>query len=124
MLANPVRKTASVSEGPTVPEQLDLYRLLVFNTVVDEGTMSRASERLFITQPAISAHIKALETTMGVPLFDRIGRRSVVNSAGLVLYEKAEQLFEVADDLRASMENLRGAAVGRLRLGAPCCPQR
>jgi DNA-binding transcriptional LysR family regulator len=80
--------------------------------------MSRASERLYITQPAISAHIKTLESGLGISLFERVGRRSVVNSAGQVLYEKAERVFEAVDDLKAAMENVRGSPTGRLRLGA------
>ena len=67
---------------------------------------------------AISAHIKTLESGLGISLFERVGRRSVVNSAGQVLYEKAERVFEAVDDLKAAMENLRGSHTGRLRLGA------
>ncbi len=118
MQANRLRRTAGTGEKPNPVEQLDLYRLVVFHTVVNEGTMSRASERLFITQPAISAHIKALESGLGVSLFNRVGRRSVVNSAGRLLYAKAEQLLSVADDLKSEMEDLRGIAIGRLNLGA------
>ena len=98
--------------------QLDLYRLVVFYTLVNEGTMSKASERLFISQPAISAHIKALEKGLGVSLFSRVGRRSVVSLAGQVLCGKAERLFSVADELKAAMEDLRGVSTGRLGLGA------
>ena len=87
-------------------ERLDLLLLLVFNTFVKESTMSRAGERLFITQPAESAHIKAVEQDLGVRLFERVGRRPVVNLAGLVLYEKAQLLLAVADDLKAAMSEL------------------
>ena len=104
--------------GRHLADQLSIHRLAVFHTLVDEGTMSKASGRLFMTQPAISAHIKALERGLGVSLFDRVGRRSVVNVAGRVLYRKAEQLFSAADDLRAAMEELKGAHLGRLSLGA------
>ncbi len=97
--------------------ELDLHRLNVFYTVVNEGTLSKAGERLFMSQPAISAHIKALEQQLGVRLFDRIGRRSVVNKAGELLYKKAEELFTVADDLKACMEDLRGVSNGRLTIG-------
>ncbi len=98
--------------------ELDLHRLNVFYTVVNEGTLSKAGERLFMSQPAISAHIKALEQQLGLQLFDRVGRRSVVNRAGEALYKKAEQLFSVADELRAEMENMRGISSGRLSIGA------
>jgi DNA-binding transcriptional LysR family regulator len=72
--------------------------------------------RLF-ARVAMSAHIKALESELGVPLFDRVGRNSVVNHAGQVLYQKAERLFSVADELKAAMNDLRGASMGRLSLG-------
>ena len=101
------RQTSARENGTQLSaDRLDLFRLLVFNTVVNEGTMSRAGERLFITQPAVSAHIKALEQELGVRLFDRVGRRSVVNPAGRVLYEKAQRLLTVAEDLKAAMSEL------------------
>jgi DNA-binding transcriptional LysR family regulator len=98
--------------------EVDLHRLAVFYTVVNEGTLSKAGKRLFMSQPAISAHIKALEQQLGMPLFDRVGRRSVVNKAGETLYKKAEELFSVADDLKTEMENLKGKCTGRLKVGA------
>ena len=98
--------------------ELDLHRLAVFYTVVNEGTLSKAGDSLYMSQPAISAHIKALEQQLGISLFYRVGRRSVVNKAGEVLYRKAEQLFSVADELKAEMDDLRGMSIGRLNLGA------
>ena len=109
---------APARERPNVPDPPNIFRLMVFHTLVDEGTMSKVSERLFITQPAISAHIKALESGLGVALFDRVGRRSVVNAAGQVLYEKSERLFSAADELKTAMEDMRGTWVGRPSLGA------
>ena len=107
----------------------DLNRLAVFYTLVNQGTMSKASQQLFITQPAISAHIKALEQRLGVALFDRAGRGSVVSSADRVLYEKAEHLFSVADELQATMEDLRGTNgegldLARATCGSTICPAR
>lgn len=96
---------------------LDMHRLVVFYTVVNEGTLSKAGDKLFMSQPAISAHIKALEGQLGMPLFYRVGRRSVVNKAGEVLYKKAEELFNVAEDLKTEMDNLKGMSIGRLALG-------
>jgi len=118
MQASRLRKPLSTVERSINVDQLDLYRLLVFHTVVNEGTMAKASERLYITQPAISAHIKALEDGLGVALFNKVGRKSVVNGAGEVLYDKAQELLSVADDLRSTMEKLRGITTGRLVLGA------
>ena len=98
--------------------EVDLHRLAVFCSVVDEGSLSKASEHLFMSQPAISAHIKALELLLGLSLFNRDGRRSVVNRAGEALYTKSRELFLVADELKVEIDNLRGIRMGRLTLGA------
>ena len=97
--------------------ELDMHRLMVFYTVVNEGTLSKAGDRLFMSQPAISAHIKALEQQLGMALFYRVGRRSVVNKAGDLLYKMTEKLFSVAEELKAEMENLKGVSGGRVNLG-------
>ena len=95
----------------------DLHRLAVFCAVVDEGSLSRASKRLYMSQPAISAHIKSLEQQLGLALFHRVGRRSVVSKAGEVLYHKTAELFVIADELRTVMANLKGTDYGRLHVG-------
>lgn len=100
------------------PLDLDLHRLAVFCAVVQEGSLSKASRKLYISQPAVSGHIRALERQLGLPLFDRVGRRAVVNEAGRALYRKAEALFAVAEEIRATMDQLRGASMGRLALAA------
>jgi DNA-binding transcriptional LysR family regulator len=50
---------------------LDLYKLQIFTTVAQEGSFSRAAEQLYMTQSAVSQHIKELETSLGVTLFER-----------------------------------------------------
>ena len=113
-----LRLTYTHSREVFIMFELDLHRLAVFYTVVNEGTLSKAGDSLYMSQPAISAHIKALEQQLGISLFYRVGRRSVVNKAGEVLYRKAEQLFSVADELKAEMDDMRGMSIGRLNLGA------
>ena len=95
----------------------DLHRLAVFSAVVDEGSLSKASKKLYMSQPAISAHIKSLEQQLALTLFHRVGRRSVVSKAGEVLYHKAAELFVIADELRTVMANLKGTDYGRLHVG-------
>lgn len=67
------------------------YRILTFITVVQEGTLLKASEKLGLTQPAVSQQIKSLEEYYGVFLFDRIGRRLVLNDAGQILMKASEE---------------------------------
>ena len=95
----------------------DLHRLSVFCAVVDEGSLSRASRRLFMSQPAISAHIKSLQQQLGLTLFHRVGRRSVVSKAGEVLYQTAGDLLAQADELSTVMSSLKGSDQGRLHVG-------
>ena len=112
------QRTSTPGRSQPFAGHLDLNRLGVFTTLVDAGTMSKASDRLFLTQPAVSAHIKALEAALGVTLFNRVGRGLAVSSAGRALYNKAQQLFSVADELMSEMEDLRGVRNGTLKLGS------
>ncbi len=52
---------------------MELYQLKTFATVAEEGHLTRAAERLHLSQPAVSGHIKALERTLDVRLFERVG---------------------------------------------------
>src|SRR6202022_884032 len=61
---------------------MELARLRVFQAVADEGSFSRAARALFLSQPGITQHIHALEAELGVPLFDRLGRRTSLPPAG------------------------------------------
>jgi DNA-binding transcriptional LysR family regulator len=67
------------------------YKIRTFMAVVEEGTLFKASEKLGLTQPAVSQHLKALEEHYGVSLFDRIGRRLVLNDAGRMLMKASEE---------------------------------
>ena len=95
----------------------DLHRLAVFCAVVDEGSLAQASRRLFMSQPAISAHIKSLQQQLGLTLFHRVGRRSVVSKAGEVLYQTAGDLLAQADELRTVMSGLKESDLGRIQVG-------
>jgi DNA-binding transcriptional LysR family regulator len=61
---------------------MELYQLRSFAAVAELGHLTRASERLHISQPAVSAQIKALEDELGVALFERVSSGMVLTSAG------------------------------------------
>lgn len=67
---------------------MDLSNLVYFKTVVEAGSMSKAAQELFISQPALSTSISKLEAEVGVKLFDRSRRRITLNRAGEEYYEK------------------------------------
>lgn len=96
---------------------IDLKSLEVFHWVVKLGGFGRAAERLYMTQPAISARIAQIEARYGVRLLDRGARRALVPTAkGLALFAHAEQMLALQAEMLAS---LTGAAeiAGPLRLG-------
>src|SRR6478609_6579979 len=93
-----------------------LRQLSIFTAVADRMSFSRAAEDLHLTQPAISAQIKALEGHAGLPLFERIGRRLQLTAAGdeLVTYaRRIAALFREADD---AMSQLKGGGRGKLNV--------
>jgi DNA-binding transcriptional LysR family regulator len=95
---------------------MDITALQVFLAVADTGSFSRAAERVFLTQPAISKRIAALEAHLGTRLFDRIGRTIQLTPAGQELRARAGKLLREMDDLRRSLGNLAGEVSGELRL--------
>ncbi|MGE3819190.1 MAG: transcriptional activator NhaR [Isosphaeraceae bacterium] len=95
-------------------EWLNYHHLLYFWTVVREGSIARACERLHLAQPTVSAQIQALEKSFGSPLFDRVGRRLVLTETGQVVYRYADEIFTLGRELT---DALKGRPTGRpLRL--------
>ncbi|MGC4080902.1 MAG: LysR family transcriptional regulator [Vicinamibacterales bacterium] len=91
-------------------EWLNYHHLLYFWTVVREGGVSRAAEKLRLAQPTVSAQVKLLEDTLGQQLFDRQGRRLVLTDTGRLVYRYADEIFGIGREL---MEALKGRNPGR-----------
>ena len=96
---------------------MDLYHLRTFVTVAEEGNLTRAAERLFTSQPAISAHIKSLERELDVVLFRRTPKGMQLTPAGRILRDKANRVLSAAGDLVAEAKGMRGKVVGVSRIG-------
>jgi DNA-binding transcriptional LysR family regulator len=97
---------------------VDLSQLEVFLTVAHEGRFSRAAEKLFRTQSAVSQTIRKLEEELGEPLFDRSSREGVLTDAGRVLKEYAEQLLNLRNNAREALVELREMHKGKLEIAA------
>ncbi len=95
---------------------MDIAALEVFLAVAETGSFSRAGERVFLTQPAISKRIAALETELGARLFDRIGRRIHLTEAGRALLARAHGLLRELADVKRSIANLAGTVMGELSM--------
>src|SRR5687767_408544 len=94
----------------TPMEWLNYHHLLYFWTVVREGGISKAAEKLRLSQPTISAQIRQLEESLGERLFQRQGRNLVPTDVGRLVYRYADEIFGIGREL---METLRGRPAGR-----------
>lgn len=94
---------------------MELKNLRTFQTVVDQKNYQRAAEQLGYTQSTITVHIQQLEEELGVPLFERVGRRMVLTEAGARILPQARELLAAADRL-AECGRENGAPSGTLRV--------
>src|SRR6266566_2210274 len=97
---------------------MDLAQLEVFLTVAREGRFSRAAEKLFRTQSAVSQTIHKLEEELGEPLLDRSSRDGLLTDAGRVLQEYAERLLNLRSDAQEALVELRELHKGKLAVAA------
>jgi DNA-binding transcriptional LysR family regulator len=97
---------------------LENSRLTVFRSVAENLSFRKAAEDLFLTQPAVSFQIKALEEELGVRLFDRTGRRPRLTAAGSLLFDYARRSSELLEQAGYNIAALGGDSTGRLVLGA------
>jgi DNA-binding transcriptional LysR family regulator len=93
-------------------------RLRHFLHVVESGTFTAAARRAHLSQPALSASIKALEVDLGARLFQRGRSGATTTDAGLALLPHARRSLAAADDGRRAVEEIAGLHVGEVRLGA------
>ncbi|ALM85464.1 LysR family transcriptional regulator [Bordetella sp. N] len=98
---------------------MEIYQIRAFIKVARLGNVTRAAEALSLTQPAVTAQIKALEQSLGVALFDRSGGRLTLAKAGEALLETAEQLVALGNQLKSAAQALQGELHGLLELGVP-----
>ena len=94
------------------------FRLKVFYTAARQLSFSKAAEMLFISQPAVSKHIRALEAQFKVKLFVRQGSRISLTADGKVLLHYAEEIIELYRKLQFEMDRRAQKNTGQLRIGA------
>lgn len=97
---------------------MNLRQLRTFVVIAEAGGLARAEARLHLSQPAACRQIQALEADLGLPLFDRIGRRMQLTSEGEDLLRLSRRLLQDADSIGERARALRGGQTGILRVGA------
>lgn len=96
---------------------MTLVQLRHLLSLAQTGSFSKSASAVFLTQPALSRSIRALELELGQVLFDRIGRRCELTPFGREVVERARQLVGAADDLRDSGAQMALGNAGTLRIG-------
>lgn len=99
-------------------QEMKFSHLRTFVAIVDSGGVARASTRLRLTQSAVSRQVASLEAELGLPLFDRVGRRVQLTSDGDDLLKHARKLLADADAIGERARVLKGGQSGTLRVSA------
>jgi DNA-binding transcriptional LysR family regulator len=101
---------------------IDLRQVEIFFYVAKYRSFSKAAEALLLTQPTISGHIKALEESLDLILFDRLGREIRLTQAGGVLYDCAKRLLAIKTAAVQAVQELHGGLRGELVIGGSSIP--
>lgn len=95
---------------------MDIKLLRNFVEIVDSGSLTAASKKLFIAQPALSNQLKALEKEMGTLLIERNSRRQKLTDAGRLFYERAKSIIVMENALVKEVRDVEDGSVGTLKL--------
>jgi len=95
---------------------LTFRQLQVFEAVARHLNHTRAAEELFMTQPAVSGHVRQMEEAAGLPLIEQVGKRLYLTEAGEEVQQAALEMITRAEELEMSLAHLAGMVRGRLRL--------
>lgn len=98
-------------------DRLNYHHLLYFWTVVREGGVARAAQRLRLAQPTISGQLRVLESTLGEKLFERSGRRLVLTEVGRLVHRYADEIFSLGQELSDVLRGRPGGRPVRLTVG-------
>src|SRR5215469_3088371 len=98
---------------------MNIRQLRAFAAIVDTGGFIRAADRVHLSQPALSRQIHALEAELGVPLFDRSGRRVRLTAEGEDLLRHCRRVLTEIESLGGRARTLKNGQIGVLRVGAP-----
>jgi DNA-binding transcriptional LysR family regulator len=101
---------------------MDMHHLRIFLSVFRNRSFSKAARELYLTQPTVSDHIKALEEELECALFDRSGRKIMPTGEAEILYNHAIEIIEKADNIRHALGRFKKEVAGELVIGASSIP--
>ncbi len=88
--------------------RISLRQLQIFEAIARHASFTRAAEELFLTQPTVSMQIKKLETSIGLPLFEQIGRKTHLTDAGQTVLEHAHQVLDALTNQKPGLVCMDG----------------
>lgn len=97
-------------------KQATFRQLMVFEAVARHLSFSRAAEELQLTQPAVSTQVKKLEEHAGLPLFEQLGKKVFLTSAGVEMLHASRAILKQFQDVEATMASLQGVSGGKLNV--------
>lgn len=96
---------------------MELYQLRSFAAIAELGQLTRAAEKLHVSQPAVSAQLKALEDKLGLALFERTATGMVLTAPGARLLKEAEKVLAAARELQNVALSFKGELAGKASIG-------
>ncbi len=102
---------------------MELYQLRSFAAIAETGQLTRAAEKLHVSQPAVSAQLKALEEELEFALFERTPNGMVLTAAGKRLLADADKVLAAAQNLQNHARALKGEVAGKARIGTLSDPE-
>ncbi|WP_141904127.1 LysR substrate-binding domain-containing protein [Lysinibacillus sp. Y5S-8] len=96
---------------------MEIRHLHYFMAVCEELHFTKAAEKLGISQPTLSQQIRVLEDELGMPLFDRIGKKIVVTEAGSLLFSYATEMFTTLQNVKDAINDLQELQSGQISVG-------
>ena len=97
---------------------MEMAQLEYFSKVVEEKSFSKAADKVFRTQPAVSIAIRRLEEEIGLPLLDRTQKMPVLTEAGQVVYDYAQRILALREQIGQAITEMQSLKKGRVRVGA------
>jgi DNA-binding transcriptional LysR family regulator len=102
---------------------MELYQLRSFVAIAENGQLTRAAEKLHISQPAVSAQLRALEDTLDIALFERTPTGMVLTAAGKKILKAANRVLAAASALQNEARTIKGKVAGRASIGTLSDPE-
>ncbi len=98
---------------------MELHELEYFVEIARQGNITHAAQKLYVSQPTLTKYLQRLESELGLPMFQRAGRKLIPTYAGQRYLTRAEQLLNIQRELEAEMADIRREDAGELRVGMP-----